>query len=95
MLVEKYQSNLQITTDGYFSIVTLREKLVNIIKQAWYTEIVYASFSKMKKMKIIYYSAEIIKDEIQDLSQCNKEYYPQEVNIANKDEGENWIPKKL
>ena len=93
MLGKKYQSNLHITTDGYCSIVTLREKPVNIIKQAWYTE--RYIILKDEKLKIIWYSAEIINDEIQELSQCNKERYPQEENIANNDEGENWLPKKL
>ena len=34
-LLEKYNSSLHITTDGYHSIVTIREKLESIIKQAW------------------------------------------------------------
>ena len=92
-LLEKYQSNLHITTDGYRSIVTLGENLENIVKQAWYRE--RCNNVEDEKQRIISFAAEIIKEEIQDLSECNKEYYPQEDNIANKDEGENWLPKML
>ena len=92
-LLEKYNSNLHITTDGYRSIVTIREKLESIIKQAWFKG--RCSNIDDEKQRIISLAAEIIRDEIHDLSECNKEYYPQEDNIANKDESENWLPKKL
>ena len=66
-LVEKYNSSLHITTDGYHSIITLKERVENIINDTWYQERCENVYDE--KERIISTAAKLINVEIQELSE--------------------------
>ena len=91
-LLERYGDHVEITNEGYRNIVRLKDMARWIINDQWYRD--RKPTYEEEKRRIVLAAAKIIKEDIREMN-YDKSFYPDEISIADPQEGKKWIPKSL
>ena len=91
-LEEKYEDNITFTSDGYRTVVCLKELAALLINDRWYANRKQNILEESER--IVMTAAKLIKAEINKIKSTT-EKYPSDISIADVMEGQKYIPTTL